>query len=41
MNTLITPTQLLQQAFGSGEYLQPDTFSEADIAAAEERYLLP
>ena len=41
MNTLITTTQLLQQAFGSGEYLPPDTFSEADIAAAEERYLLP
>ena len=35
MNTLITPTQLLQQAFGSGEYLPPDTFSEADIAAAD------
>lgn len=41
MNTLITPSQLLQYAFGSGEYLPPESFSEADIAAAEVRYLRP
>lgn len=41
MNTLISTSQLLQFAFGNGEYLPPDTFSEADITAAEERYLVP
>ena len=41
MNTLISISQLLQFAFGSGEYLPPDALSEADITAAEQRYLLP
>ena len=41
MNTLISTSHLLQFAFGNGEYLPPDTFSEADITAAEERYLVP
>ena len=41
MNTLINTTQLLQYAFGNGEYLPPDTFTEGDIAAAEARYLRP
>ena len=41
MNTLISISQLLQFALGSGEYLPPDALSEADITAAEQRYLLP
>ena len=41
MNTLISTAQLLQYAFSGGEYLPPENFSEADIAAAEERYLVP
>ncbi len=41
MNTLISTSQLMQFAFGNGEYLPPNTFSEADITAAEERYLVP
>lgn len=41
MNTLISTVRLQQLAFGSGEPLPPDTFTEADIAAAEERYLVP
>lgn len=41
MNTLITPLQALKLAFGDGEYLPPSTFTEAQIAAAEERHLVP
>ena len=41
MNTLITPLQVLKLAFGNGEYLPPDAFGEADIAAAEQRYIVP
>lgn len=41
MNTLITTTQLLQLAFSHGEYLTPDALAEADISAAEQRYILP
>ena len=41
MNTLITPLQVLKLAFGNGENLPPDTFGEADIAAAEQRYIVP
>ena len=41
MNTLITPLQFQKLAFGSCEYLQPTDFGEADIAAAEQRYILP
>lgn len=41
MNTLITPLQVLRLAFGEGEYLPPETVTEADIAAAEQRYLVP
>jgi len=41
MNTLITPLQALRLAFGDGEYLPPSTFTEAQIAAAEERHLVP
>lgn len=41
MNTLITTTQLLRLAFSHGEYQTPDALTEADISAAEQRYLLP
>ena len=41
MNTLITPLQVLRLAFGDGEYLPPETITEADIAAAEQRYIVP
>ena len=41
MKTLLTPVQVLRHAFGGGEYLPPETITEADIAAAEERYLRP
>ena len=41
MKTLLTPVQVLRHAFGGGEYLPPETIAEADIAAAEQRYLLP
>ncbi len=41
MNTLITPTQVLRLAFGAAEPVPADTVSEADIAAAEARYIAP
>lgn len=41
MNTLITPLQVLKLAFGDGEYLPPETITEADIAAAEQRHVVP
>ena len=41
MKTLITPIQALKLAFGDGEVLPPETVSEADIAAAEERWIVP
>lgn len=41
MKTLITPLQVLKLAFGEGEYLPPETVAEADIAAAEQRYIVP
>lgn len=41
MKTLITPLQVLRLAFGEGEYLPPESVTEADIAAAERRYLVP
>lgn len=41
MKTLITPIQTLKLAFGDGEVLPPETVAEADIAAAEERWIVP
>ena len=41
MKSLITPVEVLRHAFGGGEVLPTDTITEADIAAAEERYLRP
>ena len=41
MKTLITPLQVVKLAFGDGETLPPETIAEADIAAAEERWIVP
>jgi len=41
MKTLITPLQVCKLAFGDGETLPPETIAEADIAAAEERWIIP
>lgn len=41
MKQLITPLQVLRHAFGGGETLAPDAIGEADIVAAETRYLRP
>lgn len=41
MNTLITPAQVVALAFADGEYLAPETVTQGDIAAAEQRYIVP
>lgn len=41
MKTLITPAQVIALAFADGEYLPPQSVTEADIAAAEQRHLAP
>ncbi len=41
MKTLITPLQVVKTAFGDGEILPPETLAEADIAAAEQRWIVP
>lgn len=41
MNTLITPVQVLRLAFGESAYLPPETVAESDIAAAEQRHIVP
>ena len=41
MKTLITPLQVLRLAFGGGDYLPPDSVTEADIAGAEQRHIIP
>lgn len=41
MKTLISPTRVLTLAFGDGEQLPAGSVTAADIAAAEERYLVP
>ena len=41
MQTLITPTAVVARAFADGEYIAPETVSEAAIAAAQETYLRP
>lgn len=41
MKTLITPAQTVALAFADGEYLPPESVTEADIAAAEVRSILP
>lgn len=41
MKTLISPVQALRLAFPEGGALAPETITEADLAAAEHRYLRP
>lgn len=41
MKTLITPAEAVALAFGDGEYVAPEAIAEADIAAAERRYIVP
>lgn len=41
MNTLVTPLQVLKLAFAEGDYLPAKTVTETDIAAAEQRYIVP
>lgn len=41
MKTLITPEEVIALAFADGEYLAPETIGEGEIAAAEQRYIVP
>ena len=41
MKTLITPQEAVVLAFADGEYLPPETLTEVQIKAAEERYIRP
>lgn len=41
MKTLITPAEAVRLAFAEGGYLPAETITEADIAAAEERWIVP
>lgn len=40
-NTLISPLQVIRRAFAADACLPPDAVTEADVAAAEQRYLVP
>ncbi len=41
MQTLITPTDVVERAFADGEYVAPEAVSCAAIVAAQESYLRP
>ena len=41
MNTLITPAEVVRLAFPPDACLPPEAVTEADIAAAAQRYLIP
>lgn len=41
MNVLITPEEVIRLAFADGEWLPPESVSEAAIRAAAERHLIP
>lgn len=41
MKTIISPAEAVALAWGTGEYVSPEAVSEADIAAAERRYIEP
>ena len=38
---VVTGGETVSAAFADGEYMPPSAISDADIAAAEERYLIP
>ena len=41
MKNLITNEQVIALAFGDGEYVSPEVILPADIALAEDRFILP
>ena len=41
MKNIISPAEAVALAWGTGEYIAPEAISEADIAAAERRYIVP
>ena len=41
MQNVITNEQVIQLAFGDGEYLSPEVILVSDITTAEHRYILP
>ncbi|MEI3543344.1 MAG: hypothetical protein V8Q31_03600 [Alistipes communis] len=41
MQTLITPTVVVARAFADGEYIAPETVSEAAIVAAQRPTCAP
>jgi len=41
MQTLITSADVVEHAFGDGEYVAPEAVSEAAIVAAQESYVRP
>ncbi|MEG0499191.1 MAG: DUF6712 family protein [Alistipes sp.] len=41
MKTLITPAQVVALAFADGEFITEQSITQADIVAAEERYIVP
>ena len=41
MKTLLTSEQVVSLAFAGGDYLDPAAVAPGDIAAAEQRYLVP
>ena len=41
MKTIISPAEAVSLGWGTGEYVPPEAVSEADIAAAEHRYITP
>ena len=41
MKNIISPAEAVNLAWGTGEYLSPQAVAEADIAAAEQRYIIP
>ncbi len=41
MKTMITPLQVVRETFGAMEPVSVECISEADIAAAENRYIAP
>ena len=41
MKNIITNEEVIELAFGDGEYVSPDVVGDADIAAAAIHYIIP
>ena len=41
MKTIISPAEAVSTAWAGGEYVSPQAVSEADVAAAEHRHIVP